>query len=71
MWDLIVSVPDHCLSLYFKTFLFSFKTLNRYISAALIMGKELKRLVRHNWEMQSFLSKLATFHFSIPQYVYI
>ena len=29
MWDLIVSVPDHCLSFYF--FLFRFRTENRIV----------------------------------------
>ena len=30
MWDLIVSVPDHCLSFYFRS---KFETLRREIKA--------------------------------------
>ena len=38
---IIIQRSNECIQLlHFKTFLFSFKTLNRYISAALIMGKE-------------------------------
>ena len=38
MWDLIVSVPDHCLSFYFSLFVYSLT------KAKYIMGKKTKIL---------------------------
>ena len=32
MWDLIVSVPDHCLSFYFGHFLYPYPHTSQYIS---------------------------------------
>ena len=43
IWDLIVSVPDHCLSFYFGQFI-----LQEYINAMLLTSKRnFRRLLRH------------------------
>ena len=43
MWELVVSVPDHCLSFYFIRFLFVFDLLFNLFRIALwpSVGKEL------------------------------
>ena len=45
MWDLIVSVPDHCLSFYFLLKIIRFRLILNTITNC----NQLKKLISHNW----------------------
>ena len=46
MWDLIVSVPNHCLSFYLRRFVYRFHvTLSRTNCCYLMLSEQLREMI--------------------------
>ena len=74
MWDLIVSVPDHCLSFYFTViqiihaiYVYSISVKSgaysgcRFIETVLLIDKRQRKMVRYGLFGDSYIKRLYSY----------